>query len=150
MKKIYFQAIIIFLAILPVFISCKKDADTVEPVKTNTELLTFGSWKLTAATINSENNGITDMYAEMDNCAKDDIMTFKTNNTFVADEGATKCNTDDPQTELGTWIFSTDEKIITVDDDSYPIKTLSSTTFIIEWQELEDDLVYTYTITFKH
>jgi hypothetical protein len=106
-----------------VFTNCKKDKKDPEPEPvvvppTNSEKLTNKNFRLTASTVDPAfNDGttlITDVYAQMDACEKDDILRFNTNGTGTNDEGATKCDPDDPQTESFNWVFSTDEKVITV------------------------------------
>ena len=84
--------------------ACKKD--TVPPTKT--ELLTAHAWKITAAegTINGVKR---DLFTTAPACEKDDIETFKTDKTYIGDQGATKCDPTDPQTEQGKWAFSTNE-----------------------------------------
>lgn len=76
--------------------SCKKE-------KTTTELLQNGAWKITALTATSGASSI-DVYATMPSCSKDDLYTFKTDNTMIQGAGATKCATTDPDTQsLGTY-----------------------------------------------
>jgi hypothetical protein len=83
--------------------ACKKDA---EPTKT--ELLTAHAWKTTAA--EATINGVkSNLYASYEACEKDDFTTFKTDKTFISDEGATKCDPADPQTEQAKWTFLTNE-----------------------------------------
>jgi Lipocalin-like domain len=84
--------------------ACKKDAAT----PTKTELLTAHAWKITAseATLNGVKQ---DIFAQMSTCERDNFETFKTDKTFVSDEGATKCDPSDPQTAQGKWTFLTND-----------------------------------------
>jgi hypothetical protein len=136
------------------FNGCKKD-------KTKTELLTDGSWKLSAFTINPaidvNGDGVldTDLYnLVIQNCSKDDFVTFKTGGTLTSDEGATKCSTSSPQTTSGTWAFADGEaKInITSDGNTIPtatIGTLDASTFKISYQDSLGNSVVTNTLTWS-
>ena len=93
------------------FYACKKDTAT------KTDLLTQHSWKQTGFTF----NGVS-LYDSLDACDKDNIFTFSTNFTYKQDEGATKCNSTDPQTiESGNWAFTNSEsKLSTVPTGGTP------------------------------
>jgi hypothetical protein len=88
--------------------SCHKDYP--KPI-TKTDLISR-SWKLSAATSNS-----IDVLSLLDNCEKDNVLSFTKDGKFTEDEGQTKCDPGDPQTESGKWSFKDSEKTITV---SYP------------------------------
>ncbi len=103
--------------------SCSKDDDNpTESTKTVNEYLTAGNWKVTALTIDPgvNINGVvlTDFFAQMPSCTKDDLTKFNSNGTITDDEGATKCDPNDPQTTNdGTWVLSADNTSVTM---SYP------------------------------
>lgn len=110
-----------------VFTNCKKKSTTTEetpapaPVPlTNTQKLCDKNFKITAISVNpglfDGNATITDVYASSlySPCYKDNLMTFKTNGTCVEDEGTVKCSASDPQTTSGTWLWNTNETILTV------------------------------------
>lgn len=107
-KNYYFLLGLIFLTIT---LSCKKDP-------TRTELLTNKNWKLTACAIDPALNVggtlISDFYAQMAACDKDDIYNYKDNGTMTRDEGPLRCNGNDPQTYMGVWAFSSDNSTLTV------------------------------------
>lgn len=87
----------------------------------------------------------------MDACVKDDIYQFKTDGTYILDNGATKCYPDEPQiVDQGTWAFNVDETIINFDNgDEWNIEQLTSTTFVTYYTELwpDDGLYRKETIT---
>lgn len=119
-KKLYLLPIIA-LVFSFAFISCGDDDDG-DPAKSTTEYLTSGTWNVTAMSINPGINfgsgTITDFYAFMDACEKDDLITFNSNGTITDDEGATKCDPSDPQTSNdGTWTFDAATSKLTI---SYP------------------------------
>ena len=115
MKKTIFlfaTAFIIFFCT-----SCKKDK---EKTQSKTELLTTGSWKITASVSDNDGNGTyeTNEFASFSPCFVDNIFTFKTNGQLELDEGPTKCDVLDPQIEIVTWQFTNNEMNIMVDSDT--------------------------------
>lgn len=164
MKKHILHAGLILVAMAFVFTSCKKDDDDDPSTnsKTNEEYLTSGYWKITAMTIDPGvsigGTTITDIFSQFPPCAKDDLIKFNSNGTITDDEGATKCDINDPQTTNdGTWVLSQDKKSVTVD---YPDEDAFTMTFIEisdtkmkgSYTAVEDwgsgPLTYTYTVTF--
>ena len=111
--------------------SCKESEDDSTPTaKTKTELITSGSWMVSDMLING-----TSFLALMEPCEKDNFMTFKTNGTYITDEGATKCDAADPQTTTDNWSFSSDEKKITIDGDLGDLVTLNETDMVVSMQD---------------
>ena len=129
MKKIF-----VFCGILmALFTGCKED-DTVVPNpenkdKTNFQLITEGNWEVSVGTIVPEisiefmgNTIVVDEYWDLlayqnggvvADCNKDDLMLIKSDSTVVLDEGPTKCDVNDPQTEDGgSWKFLENESKI--------------------------------------
>jgi len=149
MKKILFTALILS----SFFVGCKKKEDKPATAQTRTQLLTANNWLMTAFTVNppiaAGGTQISDLFAQMGNCSKDDLTKFNTNLTVLYDEGATKCDPSDPQTTNGIWSFNTDETIITVDGDSQKIETLNATQLKISSTEVEDGISYTFTTTYS-
>jgi len=52
---------------------------------------------------------------------KDDIFTFNKDNTYTHDEGPEKCDSSDPQTNISSWSWNSDETILTIDSVTGPI-----------------------------
>jgi hypothetical protein len=101
--------------------SCKKSETVVKP-KTKTEFLAgtgSKSWKNTKAI--ATNGGLTiDLVNSQPTCVVDNILTFSTTKTYEIREGATKCNTADPDLVLkANWSFNADETKFTVDKISF-------------------------------
>lgn len=122
---------ITLLTIVPaLFISCGKDVK----VKTKTELITSSSWKFDHAT-----SGGADISPFINACYKDNEVTFSANGNGSFDEGATKCNSGDPQTFNFTWSFMTNETILNVSaaifagqSGNFTIITLTETSLVLE------------------
>jgi hypothetical protein len=132
MKKI--TLMIVAFAFLTVS-SCKKEeSTTTTTTKTKTELLTAKAWKMTALTINpgitpvAGGPTITDLFAMTEPCEKDDTEKYNTGGTGVADQGATKCDPADPQSENFTWSFLSNETQFKYDNQVFNILQLDATT----------------------
>jgi hypothetical protein len=118
MKKsnlIYLFVLLVGMACLD---ACKKKEDPA-PVPRKELLASTSSkkWKITSATA-----GGYDAFASRDACERDNLYIFFSDNKLTVDEGATKCNSGDPQTAAtGTWSLSTDEKTLTLNAGSSSI-----------------------------
>jgi hypothetical protein len=151
MRKINLLLIVsLFLATF----SCKKD----DP-PSKKDLLTGKNWILTAETVSPAVNFngvlITDLYAQLDDCTKDDISKFNANGTYTIEEGATKCNANDPQVfDSGTWVFNSDETILVLTSPANgtinaEIKELTSSKCVISQETTIDNISYTITDTYQ-
>ena len=117
---------------------CSKDDDDNPAPKTNTELLTTGTWKFSDVKVSGQS-----VASFFDPCQKDNILTFLAAGTGTAAEGATKCNASDPDSSSFNWAFQTNETVLFV---STPFFTGGSTTFTIV-SLTETQLVLSQTIT---
>ena len=93
--------------------SCKKDDNN----SSKTELLTSHCWVMTAATVDPSVvvNGavISDVYAVLPLCDRDNVACILENGNIYVDEGASKCDANDPQVNTsGKWWFNADETVI--------------------------------------
>lgn len=123
MKKIKLTTL--FLAIL--FTACSKK----DKSPSRSEMLTSGTWKITASETDNDGNGSyeTDNYAIFLDCFKDNFVTFKNGGQLELDEGPTKCDPMDPQTETDSWSLTNNDNTLVVGSDSYEILELSNSTF---------------------
>ncbi len=163
MRRLVLQSGIVLFSMIFIFTACKKDEndDSSTSTKTVKEYLTAGYWKVTGMTIdpglNFGGTVITDFYSQMPDCQKDDLTKFNSDGSITDDEGATKCNPNDPQTTNdGSWVLSSDNASVTI---SYPnedpmtvtIITLNDNTLKGTYTMVEDlgggPLTYTFTIT---
>ncbi|WP_417601277.1 lipocalin family protein [Owenweeksia hongkongensis] len=162
-NKNNFAAILICMSILSTT-SCKKDDNESVGSQTKSEMLMGNNWVLEAWTIDPpydwNNDGIddTDVLQFMDDCKLDDLMNFKSDASYLFEEGNTKCDpTDDQIIETGTWTLSTNENVLllteTGDDDpkEFPIKSLSAKQLILEIQTYDrwTDTTYSETRVYK-
>src|SRR4051794_40010009 len=90
------------------FVSCDKNDDPPQgPSKT--DMVTSAAWKYDNGGADSNGDGTIDFTFEQTGvvqpCRLDNTALFKADGTGVTDEGATKCNTTDPQTAAFNWNF---------------------------------------------
>lgn len=96
---------------LLLFTACTKtEPDSNDNNKNNNlstvgQLLVAGKWQVIARTATTQHNGkdtTADLYAEMDDCEKDDFVEFVADGKVVRDENANKCS-GNPQNSTFTW-----------------------------------------------
>ncbi len=126
-KKVLFLAAMVVGASM-IFNSCKKEEGT--PLS-NSSIV--GTWTGTDMKFEGQS-----LWSALEACQKDNKWIFKAGTTLVFDEGATKCDPDDPQTEEGKYEIIEDGDGIIVDDEVWEIIELNSTSLILA---LEEDLV---------
>jgi hypothetical protein len=110
MKQV-FAAAIALLAMIS-FTACKKGGGGA---KTKTELITQSSWKYDNASLDLDRNGTPDSPLPpgfLEPCDTDNTITFKSDGSGVADEGASKCDPAAPQSSPFTWTFKDNEQTI--------------------------------------
>ncbi|MFT3946026.1 MAG: hypothetical protein QM763_03550 [Agriterribacter sp.] len=130
--------------ILGTVASCKK-----EDKKSKTELLTAASWKVKATVAVSGSTSI-DLFSTQDECYKDNLYSFKTDNTIVIDEGAKKCDEEDDQSYSADWSFAENETKLIIDEQNLTLESLTASELKLSYTSTENDITYTYTITFGH
>ncbi|MEZ4963239.1 MAG: DUF5004 domain-containing protein [Saprospiraceae bacterium] len=154
MKTISLKTLVVMLGACALFATSCKDDDEATPNKT--KYLTGGNWQLTAMTsdpaIDWFGTPVTNVYAQLPACLKDDLTIFKSNGTVNFDEGASKCEPNDPQTKTGTWTFNTDQTVLSVTQDgeteSWDISELKDNTFKAVYKVVEEGITYTFSVTF--
>lgn len=142
------KSFLILLTLSTALSSCKKDP-------TVSEMLTEDDWQMTTLTINPaiivDNVAITDYYSQLYDYDKDNILRFRTDGTFISDEGALKENPNDPQTRQGNWLLSTSEDMITVwvDDDTlnYSLLTITEDLMSLSYSQRDSATQINYTLT---
>ncbi len=146
---------IALIATFAFFTSCSKDSTTTpNPTETNTQKLVGKNWFLSAATINpgfpdGMGGTITDFYAFMDDCEKDDFTNYNANGTYISDEGVSICDTTSAQTTPGTWKFTNNETKLLMDDStSLGIVQLEASIMKLKLTQVIDTTEQTMTFTF--
>ena len=134
---------------LSVFVAACKNDPTV------TDMLTADDWKMTTLTVNPavivNNVAITDYYSQLYDYDKDNTLRFRTDGTFVSDEGSLKENPNDPQTRQGNWLLSTSEDHITVwteeDTISYDLISITEGALTLSYSQRDTATQINYTLT---
>ncbi len=146
------KPIFFLLGLALAFVACKDD----EASKTNTEKLTSGKWQITASVAKFTSNGVeqtVDVYAITPACRKDNTAEFKTDGSLIADEGATKCSTNDPQQETGTWTFEQNETHLHVVGTDYSFEAeileLSDSVLKVKYDTAAGGITTTTETTFE-
>ena len=103
--------------------SCKPDPT---PIKFNSDLLAK-TWKLTGSTVNGG-----DAFSALENCFTDDLFIYTKDRKYTHDEGATKCDSSDPQVaETASWSLQQNLLTYVYPDNSsetYVVNQLTATT----------------------
>ncbi|MGI4743700.1 MAG: lipocalin family protein [Janthinobacterium lividum] len=99
--------------------ACKKDSETTPAgAASPTELLTAKSWHMSAYTSSfAEADAAavtTNEYATTPACQHDDFAKFNADKSVRFDEGTTKCNTTDAQSQNSTWELSSNNTKLTL------------------------------------
>lgn len=127
----------IFSSIL--FFSCKKkDSDSSGSGTNKISLLTQSSWQFNNAGIDADKNRTIeqDLSSLINPCLKDNTVVFaySGSGSGTVNEGASKCDPNDPQTIAFTWIFTNNETAININGNAiagkggeYKIATLTDT-----------------------
>ena len=143
------------LLLITVTISCGKDSES-EQVKTKTELLTAGTWKLIAATINpaydyyGDGSPTTNIFSILKDCERDDFEVYKTDGTFEYNEGPTKCDPSSPQVFSLPWHFADNETTLFVDTVECIILELTANTLKLRYSFEDSGVTYTEEDTYQH
>jgi len=152
MKKtlLFCGAILLFTA------ACKKNDDDNNN-KTKTENLTTGNWYLRSSTFTMSIMGVDSTYdgmADMEACEKDNFYTFLGGGVAKMDEGATKCDASDPQTETGTWALLNNETKLAINGagvtDTADILELNGSTLKLQATSSFMGFTLKNTMTFGH
>lgn len=112
-----FSKILVVLAISAfAFSSCK---DKAVETRSKTELMagtSSKSWKITKAEATHPLGLKIDLVTTQQACITDNVLTFNSNGTYDIKEGATKCNTGDPDLVLtANWTFMENETKFKID-----------------------------------
>lgn len=143
----YFTAI---FTLTVLFTSCTKE-------KSNSELI-LGDWRVKALTVDPPQieNGvvITDLYAQMEDCDKDNYYSFYDNNTYKFDQGTAICDSLEPQNISGNWNFINDEAelqlIFQSDTIVYTLIDLNEELLKMSYSGRDsNNILHTLTVTFE-
>lgn len=139
--------------------ACQKSSDsTPTPSVTKAQMLVGGQWKIKAMTASPAimigSVAITDVLSLYPSCITDNYQTFSADGVYVFDEGATKCDSSDPQRETGKWQLSADETQVILNMPSnshevWEIPMLTSTKATTRSQMVANGITYTVTASLE-
>ncbi len=123
-KQLIFSAVFV-AAIFLLINACSKSNSNASTPPTKMQLLTQTSWKFDTAGLDNNNDGLIDApfptgYG-ISSCESDNILTLKADGTGTVDEGATKCNVNDPQTTAFTWSLDSAQTAIVLSDTIFSV-----------------------------
>lgn len=111
--------------------------DSADKLSEKTELLIKDNWILLSSTIDPPvsilGNTLSDVYALVPACDRDNFAKYKSDQTGIYDEGATKCESQDPQTVAFNWSFKANETQIQQDGDLLNVLELTETTLKVRF-----------------
>ena len=131
-----------------ILIACSKSY-----VKDDTAaLLQTSDWHLTTLMVTPAQHGVTDLYATLPPCLKDNFLKFKANGIFNSDEGPTKCAPMFAQRDTGTWSYNESSKLLNFSSPNWQNKKLlvtatTSNTVSGTDDRVENGVAYSYFIT---
>lgn len=149
---------LLFASLGLLWISCGKDSDP-KPAETKTDLITASAWTYQdiGADITGDGNIDVPLSSSVPACVTDNALTFKSDGTATSDEGATKCNSSDPQTSTFNWSFASSETSLVVSNNSFSalngtlkIKTLTATALTLAKDTAVGGLPATVIVNLKH
>jgi len=126
----------------------KDDDDDKDGVKAKI----VGTWQLKSLNcdpaIDWFGTTVTNVYAQLPACVKDDLVIIQGNNTYLEDEGNSKCQGSDPQTVSGTWALNPAQTILSVsrdgDTESWSLSNLGKSEFTAEYEIEDGGVTYTF------
>lgn len=127
---------------------CKKGTES----KSKTQLLTQSTWSPTG--LLSKLPGDADWIDESETialCAKDNIVTYRTDGSVENNEGASKCQETDPQVRTDNWEFAENGAKLKIDATIYGIIELSEQRLILQYSiAVGQDQEYLYRFIYSH
>jgi hypothetical protein len=129
-----------FLLLITGNMMCDKGKDSPEMLLTGKQW-TLNDWSVSPP-YEVDGEMITDLYALMPECAKDDFMVLNNDGTLVKDNGDLMCSENDPQTTDGTWNISADRSMLRInlegDETEYSIVEITDDSMILSLKKVID------------
>jgi hypothetical protein len=135
------------LALLMLSMACKKDSPSAAQMLSR-------AWIETDVTL-SANGATQSVFSQQKVCETDDIYTFAANGSITITEGATKCNSSDPDIKgIGTWTLESNNTKLAINDNvngaqTFNVEKLSSTQLVLSDTATISGLLTTGTLYFK-
>lgn len=125
-----------------------------------TQLLTAKNWSVITLTvepaIDFDQNGTqeTNLIPFIQACTLDDFERYATNGTYTFEEGASKCDPNDPQVyESGTWLWNSDETRLVRNNAGQTsdvlVSALTNSSMTQVLTTVQQGVTYTFTATYN-
>lgn len=162
MRPEYFamkNALFTLTSLMILFSACKKSDSGSSG---NRSILTSGRWRITSSIAVIEypspiGTQTADVLSTLPTCQRDNLYIFNGDGTATADEGATKCNSGDPQQKsAGNWsLLNNDTQIRTYDNNSgvdiaADILTLDNSILTVRYITSINSIRTTTTTSYSH
>ncbi|HKK40267.1 MAG TPA: lipocalin family protein [Cryomorphaceae bacterium] len=161
MKVSKFLPMVLFLGVLS-FSSCNDDDDDEDPTPpTRTEMLTAKNWMVEGwniePAIDIDNNGTQEnnLIPFIEACNLDDFFDFNTDGSYTIEEGASKCDPNDPTiVESGDWLWNSDNTRLIFEASGgttteAEVISISKTEMVVEFTSVQQGVTYTQTQTWN-
>jgi hypothetical protein len=154
-NKLFAIAILFTVIIL----SCKKKNSDSSGGANKITLLTQSSWQFNNAGTDADKNRTIDqdLSSFISACLKDNTIIFSSGGSGTVNEGASKCDPNDPQTIPLTWSFANNETVINISGNAiagkggqYKIATLTDTQLSLWKDTAISGLQTTFLVNLKH
>lgn len=139
--------------------SCKKHKPEVNP--DGTPAFVDKNWLAVSSTVSPKidlnGDGVPDedLYTPLPDCEKDDKIIFQRDGKYMLDNGAKRCNANDPaQEQLGTWTYTAANKTILIkgtegDEQHWVVQESTATRLKMQNTTAIEGTNYTITVVLK-
>jgi hypothetical protein len=144
------------LVLLGISMGCKKNSSSTTSTNSTVTLITQAAWKYDTSGIDLNSDGKVDLSDTLvAPCDKDDLFTFSKDSTGTIDEGPTKCNVADAQTDPMTWYLTSNNTVLNVSstgllNGSLNIFSLTSSNMVLYKDTTISSISFRYLIALKH
>lgn len=142
---------LLFIAVAAITItSCKEDDGDTTPALTAEQKLAGNTFLITDQTI-TENDTIIQSFDDLDACDKDDLLIFNADKTGSFDEGVSKCDPNDPQSESMTWDLVSETRLKVTDaflTDTFDIVTNDGTNLKLELRDDDNGDIFVISVSY--
>ncbi len=120
--------------------ACNSTTDSADSEPTKAKALVGKDWHLVAYRyepgLNISGETITDNFVLLSPCVTDGKARYSADNTFLDDEGPSKCEADNHQTNSGKWSFNQNQTALIKtysggSSEAFTIETLNDTSLVI-------------------
>jgi hypothetical protein len=157
-KKALIVSFLVSFGLIAFVAGCSKSSSSSSAAKPDADslLITSAAWKFNSSGYNLSGGGtITIVDTTVTACQKDNTYTFLADSAGTMDEGATKCNAGDPQTQPFNWYFMNKDAVLhitsnTILNGDLNIFSLNASSMVIYKDTLFLGAPIRYVVQFSH